>query len=343
MKINTSSKTSLFKRFNCPFSAFRAEPFEDADIFLNIGPFDPDFDNRDIFSIDYNFFVGNDYLYLKDFEGRMGKFYWTAEIIGITKDKTIINFNSKLPFLHRLSFPDLLPQLLLVRPILYYKLSQKNAILLHAGGVWRDNKAYIFAGRSGSFKSSLLMDLVQNHGWESNSDEHVIVKNNEVLDFPLMYPLFNYMCNKLRLEDFSILDKIKFLQSLLRENDRMDTAFRHLNGQIKAIFLLHRTNKDVLKISEIKDPFLAVKKLLINNMSEWYNPEPLAGIKSGRIYEYISMYSFINHDNNVNYFWDYHKKLLFNLVSKTKVYSIEIPNKYNNNVAEKINVILSAD
>lgn len=339
IKMRTNSKHALFKNFNFPLSPFKCETLDDVDICLNIGSFEPSLSKNNTISVDYNFYAGDDYLYIKDFEGRLGRFSWEAEFLGLNSKELTINFNSKIPLFHKLVFPDLMPQVILLRPLLYYMFAQKNASFLHSAGVCKKGRACILAGRNGSFKSSILMDLIKHHSWSSNSDENIIISNEgDVLSFPFFYPLFDYMVENLDYEDFPVLEKIKFTLSLLNEKNKCDLT--SINGKLDTILILHRTNSSKISFNKIDDKNLAVRKLVLNNICEWYNPESLAGVKSGRMYEYMSMFSFVYPQFNIDSMWKAQKEILNNIVSRTKVYEVEIPLKYNHEIAEKINDFL---
>ena len=171
---------------NLRFSFFQSERMDTPDIVYRIGRFKPS--NQGCQVVSHKYHIRENYLYCLD---SIGKARWEVEIFGFEEGKTSINFSGK-----RIDSIGILLQTYwaeeIVKSIIEFKLASRNHYLIHGGAVSQDSKAYIFAGRTGVFKTTLIMDLVRRANFNYLADERVIIGQGKALCFPMSLFLFDF-------------------------------------------------------------------------------------------------------------------------------------------------------
>lgn len=324
---------------NLPFSYFETqEEISEPDIILNIGKFTPH--NKDCYVVDHRYFVKNNYLYCKDV-GSTAK--WEFEIFGFENGKTIINYYGKIRGPEGILFPYLLPQDILLRQLIEYKLNKKGYFLAHAAAVSKDGKAVLLIGRGSSFKTSITMDFVRKAGFSFLGDERVIInKERKVLSFPLHLKTFEYKAENLSTENFKgpfkKLRYLKFLRYLYKNSDYKSSTIPIIDSStINAVFFINRmmSTKGV-QINEI-DTKMMMQKLLINNKIEAIKSHNFMIFDYGHhFYKYLLAYEFVFPISKITAFWNNAEKKLRGFLEKIPIYEVEIPEKYNLSIYNRI-------
>ncbi|MEO0400059.1 MAG: hypothetical protein AAF224_11645 [Pseudomonadota bacterium] len=87
----------------------------------------------------------------------------------------------------------------LLEPILYQKLLETDVLFMHAAGVSKDGKAFVFPAEGGTGKTTLSLSLMQN-GYALMGDDLLMVDAQTGLVFPYARPLhlFTYNLKTLR-------------------------------------------------------------------------------------------------------------------------------------------------
>jgi len=82
----------------------------------------------------------------------------------------------------------------LLEPLIYLKLLEQDVLLMHAAGVARDGKAYIFPAHGGTGKTTLSLSLMQM-GYDLLGDDLLMVEADSGLVHPYARPLHLFAYN----------------------------------------------------------------------------------------------------------------------------------------------------
>jgi len=337
VQINRTKPLELLRDLNLRFTYFQEKHVNNPDIILNLGPFEPK--NEKCVVIDHKYYVKNNYFYCEDSEKNAG---WEVEIFGIDKGSMVVNFDERILGIQHLLAPNLVSQHFMLRNLIEWKLFQKRALMLHAGAVENNRKAYLFAGRGGSFKTTLIMDLIRN-GFNYIGDEYVIIYKGKVLSFPAAFQEFLFRFEELPTER---LRKNRYFRDLLswfsylREHSELKHYKKPVievfeNTKPNSLFFLNRGLKSSVKKIKCSSEYIA-RKMVINTQLESLI-EGLAGVLiQGGPFKYLLAYAQVFPQSNAAKYW-------FNLKNKYKkvfkdipCYSVNIPLKYNKKVLKEL-------
>lgn len=334
LQIVRERKKDLLKDLNLEFSYFETnDEIFDPDIILNIGKFKPS--NEKCYVVDHKYYIKDNYLYCKDSDSGAK---WEVEINGFEKGKTEINFYSNIFGIQSILIPEFLPQNLLVRPLIEYKLAKKGYFLIHSGAVSKDNQAFLLEGRGGAFKTTLAMDFVRRQKFEFLADDRVIIYKDNVMSFPIHYKLFEFRVEHLQNEELKgFWNKITLIK-YLRNSRHGDPVDNRTISSLKAIFSIIKTNKEKISISELNTKVIT-EKLITSMKVEMVNSPMMMGLDFGRYFNYMQAYSFIFPYSKIATYWDDLKDDMLHVFEGIPIYLVEIPLKYDVRVFEYLNSI----
>jgi len=349
-QITREKKKDFIKDLNLPFSFFEIkEEIENPDILLNIGKFTPS--NNNCYIVDHKYYIRDNYIYCKD-SGGTAK--WEMEIFGFEEGKTTINYNGKIHGPEGILYPELLPQDILLRPLIEYKLSKRGYFLIHAGGISKKNQGYALSGRGSSFKTSLCMDFVRT-GFDFLGDDKIILsKEGNILSCPVHLRAFEFKMNNLDNETFrglsgkltlgSIAKFLAFIRHLHNNFSYKDYNITIPNSsKLKILLLVTRTSDHGIKIREANAEEVA-KKVTINNLADIIGGHTFMFFNFGQyFYKYLLAYSFIFPSCKIMEYWKNLQKELEKILKGVAVYEMEIPRKYNPNIVEKLLEIIGGE
>lgn len=327
LKIKIIGSTEFNSRDKLKYSFFETpDEVNNPDIILNIGKFKPSNNRSEV--IAHKFHIGDGYFHCNN-KGRRAK--WELEIFGFGKENTVINFYGKGQKITDILFPSFLAQEFLI-PIIEHKLAKKGHFLIHSGAVSKDNKAFIFSGRPGAYKTSLIMDLIRRRNFCYLSDDRVIIDKDGILCFPISSFLFEFMLNNMPTENRTLSDNIKLFRNIIFNIDSNKLNITR-SAKLGSIFFVSKTNKENLSGNKI-DLKVGIFKLCKNNEAEYISSSPATPYSL--FYKYVLIYSLIYpHNDMINY-----QKLLSDnlgeIFKRTPMYEIELPNKYNLKTFNKI-------
>jgi hypothetical protein len=325
IQINTKNN-SLLKGLNFPLSYFEVEEDIDRpDITVNIGNFEPS--NENCYLVDHKYFIKDNYFYCED---NSGPAFWKVEIIGFEEPSTIINFQGKIAGIYQILAPDLLAHEIILMPLLEVFLGSKGYFLAHGGGIKYQNHGILFIGRSGSGKTTVLIDSMRK-GAEIIGDDRVVVdiKNGLAYSFPVYPRIFEYTCRNSKTENISFLKKILLIPYL--RNEHSQDLWQKDAIKIETIYILKKNiSSKELRISSISKED-AINKMIANNKAEMFSSS-IPSIKNN-YFQYILAYSYaFTHNRIVNY-WENLRKNFRNNIS---FYDIEIPQRYSIEIFENL-------
>ncbi len=333
-RISRDKKRDFMKDTNLPFSFFEVDKVDNPpDITLNIGSFKPS--NENCYDLDHKFQIRENYFYCKDLAGTAR---WEVEIFGFEEGNTVINFYCKHFGPERILFPDLLPQYMILKPLIEYKLSRQGYFTIHSAAVGKEDQAYLLSGRPGAFKTTIALNLIRNAGFAYLCDDRTIIHEDEVLSFPMHLFAFEFMSKYLPTEDLQgVLGRIRLVRYLKGKNDYRDCTVSVIkSSKLNSLFFISRTNKHEVKKTNL-DLDEAVSRLVINNQAEMMKGYRFMLLDFGYyFYKYILAYSFIFPNSHVARYWDDLEKGLRELLYTIPVYEIEIPYKFNSKVFDEV-------
>jgi hypothetical protein len=323
--INNNLKCNFFDRLNNDLSYFQVEEFNNPDITLYLGDFVPQ--NDDCYAVDHKYYIKDNYLYCHD---NLGQAKYETEIFGFEENETIINFNFKLkkPNILNLCLPM---YIFLLEGLITYKLASKGYYLIHAAGVSKNGKALILAGRGGSFKTSIVMDMIRELDFKYMSDDKIILKNNTVFAFPLNVHRFNFMMGNMENEKYkNILDKFNLLLYLIRNVDNYELPVES-KSIMHNLLLITKAKSDKISVNTIKRENV-LQKLVENNRLELSlhgsHLPSLTKIKTNPFYRYMLEYSYIYPESQIARYWTILYNGLYSSVL-SDVTEVQLPEKYN--------------
>ena len=324
-QILRNRRRDFMKDLNLEFTFFETkEEIDDPDIVLNIGKFTPS--NEGCYVVDHKYHIKENYFYCKDSEG---KARWEVEILGFEDGKTTINFDGTVFGLPSFLIPEFLPQNLLLRPLIEYKLAKKGYFLIHAGAVSKNNKAYLLEGRGGAFKTTLAMDFVRRGGFEFMADDRVIIHKDKVLSFPFHLILFTFRVKHLPTENpRGFWDKVRMVKYLWNNSKYATNEVKMANSStLRVLLSIVKTNKEAISIREanLKE---TVNKLIVSMEMEMVYSPRMMGMSFGRYFKYMQAYSFVFPESEVATYWDNLERKLCEVLEKIPIYEVEIPYKY---------------
>lgn len=184
---------------------------------------------------------------------------------------------------------------------LFEKIISENHVVLHGSSCEKNGKVFVFLGRKGSGKSTLVFHLIEN-GYNYISDDLIIIDNGKIIPFPLpvflkdnnYYPI-NHTHNWEKVENF-VYKTNKCLNRVLN---------------IDYVYLINYNLKVKNDINEVSNSSLKFSKI-INNVKHYNDISDVIYylkkvIDETRIYEltYNSIY-YINEifdEKKSNSYW----------------------------------------
>jgi len=139
----------FFSHLDMEYDFFRVKNIKNPDITLIIGDFKPN--NKNCKFIDHKFYVKKDYIYFED-SYKVAK--WKTEITGFETGKIKVKIKSN-------SFGYFFFLGYILEFLIKYAMLQKGYCLIHAGGVSKNNKAFIFPARGSAGKTTVSLHFIK--------------------------------------------------------------------------------------------------------------------------------------------------------------------------------------
>lgn len=328
IRLEREKKFDLTRGDDVELSFFRTEMVEDPDIIYKVGKFKPSNDNSYI--VDHKYHIKENYFYCED---SFDNLKWEIEIFGFEEGKTEVNFNYSFydykKLLCRFNF-----ETVFLRALIFSKLNEKGYTMIHAGGVSKGNKGFVFPGRGGAFKTSIIMDLIKRFNFYYLGDDWVILNKNEVFNFPAHLLLFDYIYHNKNNESINFLDKLKFIRSYWFQRNTENVKYVQ-KSRLNQVIFIKRSNIDSISIKK-KDKSQAISQLISSIQLEMMaSPISILGFALGPYYNYLSAYAYIFPNSKSCNFWGSIKNNLEENL-KTPIYEVEIPNKWDSNITNAI-------
>jgi len=293
------------------------DAIKEPEFIVHIGRFTPELAKTRL--LDDRYYVKEDYVYCAHKYKIAG---WKAEIKGFTRDKTILKIQTNIPGWW--VFPGGT-----IYSLLMYKLAMKGYVMLHASGVSKDGRGYVFTGRSGTGKTITVFNLLRN-GFEYLGDDTVILGHDRVLSF--IKPLnirFTYNVRDMLGLDFGGRERIFiWFKKILRfMSAGYINLFTKVNvgdffpkglgvcGSIDKLFLMAQGNNFCIEKSDKKEDFAMQ---MVTNIR--FELEELSA--------YLLAYTFIFPESDTAVFWEDVEKNIRQTIAEKFTYAVEVPKRY---------------
>lgn len=324
LKIQGSGMRDPTRNLRYWYFATADDPVE-PDILLNIGSFKPSHEGAE--AIAHKYYVKENYFYCAE-KGSKSK--WEIEVFGFETGKTVINFDGRGHGLRGAIFPTFMAQEFLI-PFIEYKLAKKNHFFIHGGAVCKDSQGYVFTGRPGVWKTSLLMDLMRTSGYQFLGDDRIILKEDgSILSFPTSLFLFDFTLNNIGTEERNTYDNFKLLVHILgNKTEAISTNLvANCNTIKKLIFVSRKTNHTIQTGQVI--PREALQRLITNNMAEYVESTKHSPV--GQYNTYVQVYSLLYPENDLLKHRDRMREGLKSIVMETPMQEVILPFEYDQTV-----------
>lgn len=324
----------LMRGLDLEMSFFRVnEEIKDPDIIIKLGEFQPS--NEDCYVVDHKYHIKENYIYCKDSADNLN---WEIEIFGFENGKSIVNYNYNSfgvnNLISKFNF-----ETVFLRPLIYCKLKEKKYFMVHGGSITFKDDAFLLSGCGGSYKTSIIMDLLKKSDFKYMGDDWAILHKEEdsikVFSFPAHFKLFNYVFNNKKDENLTFVDKVKFIKSLWKKENSENVQVND-SGELKGIIFLNKSNSGDFCFGTL-DLDDAINRLINNTKLEMNSDSvPMSGFSLNPLYRYITAYSYVFPDSNMAKLWKTLEDDLKEILNNFNFYELEIPDNYSSHVSDSI-------
>lgn len=313
-------KDGLMKDLDLPFRCYETSREDGScDLKLIVEPAPFSVSPGPLMAVDHRFYVGPDYFYCSD-TGGGGRWQAAVQRQGAC---VVVRFYGTAGGKDRYFYPHLLPQNLILLPLMEILLAQKNTLLLHAAAVGKDDRCFLLVGRGSAGKTSLVMNLLRK-GYRLLGDERVMVGiDGEALSFLMHNGTLQYKLDHLPGERFRDKERTvwgaaaKYLGYLWQAyRDSSDITFHTLaKAKLRAIFFLNpQLGGDISLRPESYER--ARPRILLNNKAEWQKGYTFAVNNHGHYFSrYADILSFIDPQSDIAAHWQVMEKKIGRLLT----------------------------
>lgn len=312
----------LFSNLNLEYKNFKSEEGGDSDFTIYLGDFTPS--NQECYVLDNNYYIKEDYLYCRD-SYKIAK--WELELSGFESGNMKVRISTN-------SSASMMISGFIIDPLIIFKLNEKGYPIVHSSCVSRTNHAHLFTAQGGSGKTSTALYAV-DRCFNFLGDNFIILNNGYVLSFLSPLNIFSFNLVPIVKKNMDAKTKAEFLLKdllykmtglrLVTKINVKDIFQDSLedNSKIESIFLLIPKEKfDIVEIN---------KKDLIGHMVANMKLDSFPFIK------YMMEYSYMFPESKMATHWErYEENLKRNLNGDITIYKVEVPQKYDVSVFEKI-------
>lgn len=306
-------------------SAFETDNVENIDIDIILGNFSLP-RSSSYKSTDGKYWIGEHSLYCT-YRHKLS--FWKIWIEGIDQEKTTIHFYGDPWYSLKLLF------MLILEPLITYKLSKKKALVLHASSLSMDNKGYVFTGGTGIGKTTIILKLMNNPNTNYYSDDQAYIRGTTLYSYPLPIGLRKHQVDSCAIA-LSIYHRgviifhhiintlLKYYPNLTHRVELKNIKYKSSPYKFSAgwqvpidtIFVLSKTKGDTR--IEILSPEKAYNTILKYNEGNQDKLEVM--------HKYFSAYTKLNSD--LDYWGEFRKELHKLVYSDIKFYEVLLNQTY---------------
>jgi len=320
---------SLWLWISKQYESFLCSSEAHPDLEVQVGPFQPEISG--CYILDDKCYVARDYLY-STIKYKFTKFEF--DITGWEGESLRMRVSCNLPGF-------LMVTALVIDPLLLYALIQRQVLPVHAACIADGKGAYLFAGSSGTGKTSICLDLMGD-GYNLLGDNYTLFSNGRVYGFLSPLNIFTYNLTPALTERVSraTLVALRVKGLLWRATGGYIKVFTKINpvrlwpGQTactqavpRAIFLLVKSNR--LQIDQVSPEDLAAA--LVANMR----------LEIPTLLQWLAQYSFVNSGFSVPRWLAWYETCLTeNLSQVPHLLRVEVPEADGSSNAESMRSLI---
>ena len=324
---------AMLRDLDLKLNYFFVDDLSDPDIIVEIGPFKPNLIGCRVY--ERRFFVKESFVYGT---GRSWRTKWAIQIDGLDKDRLFVNVDGELRSVRGLLAPNMLVNVL-VLPLLELKFFDKGYLLLHSAAISKDGRSYIIVGRGSSAKTSIVMDLIRNYGYEYVGDDRVLVGPGIVLSFPTHIQTFEYLLNNAENEFMNLYTKLRLIAYLLKDR-QVKLRIAERSPLAGVLFIIPSTKPYNVKRMNGE---AAARKMAVNMLMEHFEMSKIVGLDICPTFECLTAYSAAYPNCSVAKFQENLLLQLESLLSGLPIYEMSIPLEYHEGVAHTIDAFLESE
>jgi len=218
---------------------------------------------------------------------------------------------------------------LYIRSLIYYCLIKKGSTLVHSSGININNKAYLFVGRPGVFKTSLLMDFLRNANATFLGEENTILHNGKIYSFPFHIKSLAFRIKHYKNENpQTIFHKLWQVSSLLSKS-KIKLPISEPCKLDKVFFIEKNTDFSCVNstLSSLHGKFVENE---LEELNIKCNLRLSAGIKDNLFSDFLIENNILSEIKNKL------SEIFYNELTNCNIYNITMPNKYTPLLHNKI-------
>ena len=319
----TNILDGLLSNINIEYKNFESEKLSNPDFTIYVGHFTPS--NRDCYILDDTYYIKEDYLYCKD-SYKLAK--WELKMSEFEEGDMIVHISNNL-----IGSMFISP---LIDFLISFKINERGYPLVHGSCVSKNCHAYLFPARSGGGKTVTSLYLTEK-GFDFLGDNFVVLDKGNVLSFLSPLNIFTY--NLAPIIKNNVEFKTKGILGLKHLLYKMTMGYAKIFTKINVKDVFQNSIIDKSKLDSIflllpKEEFCIEKmdkEELINHLVMNQKLDSLS------FFKYMLEYSYMFPDSNMATHWyRYKENLRKNLGGKIPIYKIEVPQRYDAKVFERI-------
>ena len=315
---------------NFEYQHFRVDDVYEPGFVIRVGEFKPS--TEDVVSIDDKYFVKDGYLFLKD---SYGKCAWDIQIKDFDGSQNKIDISASFSGFRKFIKYSAVKNIF-VRSLIFLYLISRNSALIHSSAVSFDDKAFLFVGRPGVFKTSIVMEFIRNYGAQYLGEENTIIKEGVAYPFPLNIKSFEYKLKHFDNENPSNkFQKFQLIKHVLYGKS-LKSVLISKPCKIAGVFLLKKDDSFSITKTELNGNILA--DFLENEKLEiGVTPtHMLSGVKENHFDEYINAYTAVLNKSWLRNIWVDLENIISDSYKNAGIFSVNVPANFNKNICSDL-------
>lgn len=315
---------------NFEYQYFRVNDVYEPGFVIRAGEFKPS--TEVVASIDDKYFVKDGYLFLKD---SYGKCAWDIQIKDFDGTQSEIDISASFRGFRKCIKYSAVKNIF-VRSLISLHLILRKSALIHSSAVSFDDNAFLFVGRPGVFKTSIVMEFIRNYGAQYLGEENTIVRDGMAYPFPLNIKSFEYKQKYFDNENPSS----KFQKLQLIKHVLCGRCFNNVPiskpCKIAGVFLLKKGDSFSIAKTELNGNMLAD---FLDNEKLEIGVTPthmLSGVKENHFDEYINAYTAVVNESWLRNIWIELEKIIVDSYKNAGIFSVHVPVNFNNNICREL-------
>jgi len=283
-------------------------------------------------------FADDEYLIIKDrFSAKngSGSCMWVIKIRGLDDFVNVIDLYGHVSGLRKL-FKYTALKNIFVRSLISLHLIKCGCALVHSSAVSVGEKAFLFVGRPGVFKTSLAMEFIRKYGAEYLGEENSIIRKGIAYPFPLNIKSFEYKLKWFRNEKpRSKQEKLCLIRYVLCDKSRNKVPISK-PCKIEGVFFLKSGDRFSIRKAELNKEMLID---LVKNEKLEIGLTPthmLSSVKKNFFDRYISAYGSVFKESFVGEMWMYLEQIFVDSFSNALLFYVSMPRDFNSSISKDL-------